>query len=181
MKTLSKFSHDMKRTWFQILKMALWWTYSNHFWWGKTWLQKANIRKDPNRQICGKHLESATDVSIACLLCPIIPCTHIAVLFSAVNIQSITDTNYYSTSVHITSGFVYSTFFFSTGFYSPYAPWPSLMDFLIHRHLVGLLGWGIIPMQGLYRHTRQHNTVTCRHTSMPRAGFKPAISMFKWS
>jgi hypothetical protein len=26
-------------------------------------------------------------------------------------------------------------------------PWPSLMDFSIHRHLVGLLGWGISPTQ----------------------------------
>jgi hypothetical protein len=29
-------------------------------------------------------------------------------------------------------------------------PWPSLMDFSIHRHLVGLLGWGISQMQSLY-------------------------------
>jgi hypothetical protein len=29
-------------------------------------------------------------------------------------------------------------------------PWPSLMEFSIHRHLVGLLGWGISPTQGLY-------------------------------
>jgi hypothetical protein len=60
-------------------------------------------------------------------------------------------------------------------------PWPSLMDFSIHRHLVGLLGWGISPMQGLYRHTEQHNTETHRHASMPREGFEPAISMFKRS
>jgi hypothetical protein len=58
-------------------------------------------------------------------------------------------------------------FFFSTGFYSPCRPWPSLMDFSIHRHLVGLLGWGISPMQGLYRHTGQRNTETRSHTSMP--------------
>jgi hypothetical protein len=56
--------------------------------------------------------------------------------------------------------------------------WPSLMDFSIHRHLVGLLGWGIGPTQDLYRNTGQHNTETRRHTSMPRAGFEPAISMF---
>jgi len=60
-------------------------------------------------------------------------------------------------------------------------PWPSLMDFSIHRYLVGLLGWGISPMQGLYLHTGQHNTETRRHTSMLRAGFEPAISMFKRS
>jgi hypothetical protein len=60
-------------------------------------------------------------------------------------------------------------------------PWPSLMDFSIHRHLVGLLGWGISPTQGPYRNTGQHNTKTRRHTSMPRAGFEPAISMFKRS
>jgi hypothetical protein len=30
-------------------------------------------------------------------------------------------------------------------------PWPSLMDFSIHRHLVGLFGWGISPTQGLYQ------------------------------
>jgi hypothetical protein len=61
-------------------------------------------------------------------------------------------------------------------------PWPSLMDFSTHRHLVGLLGWGISPTQGLYRHrTTQHNTKTRRHTSMLRAGFEPAISMFKRS
>jgi hypothetical protein len=31
--------------------------------------------------------------------------------------------------------------FFLTGLYSPYARWPSLMDFSIHRNLVGLLCW----------------------------------------
>jgi hypothetical protein len=55
-------------------------------------------------------------------------------------------------------------------------PWPSLMDFSIHRHVVGLLSWGISPTQGLYQHAGQHNTETRRHTSMPRAGFEPAIS-----
>jgi hypothetical protein len=60
-------------------------------------------------------------------------------------------------------------------------PWPSLMDFSIHRHLVGLLGWGISQTQGLYRNAGQHNTETRTHTSMPRAGFEPAISMFKLS
>jgi len=47
--------------------------------------------------------------------------------------------------------------------------------------LVGLLGWRISPTQGLYQNTGQHNTETCRHTSMPWAGFEPAISMFKRS
>jgi hypothetical protein len=60
-------------------------------------------------------------------------------------------------------------------------PWPSLMYFSIHRHLVGLLGWGISPTQGLYRNTGQHSTETRRHTSMPRARFESAISMFKRS
>jgi hypothetical protein len=60
-------------------------------------------------------------------------------------------------------------------------PWPSLMDFSIHRYLVGLLGWGISPKQGLYPNTGQHNTETRRHTSMPRAGFEIVISMFKRS
>jgi len=53
------------------------------------------------------------------------------------------------------------------------------MDFSIHRHLVGLLGWGISPTQGLYWNKGQHNTETRRWTSMPWAGFEPAISMFK--
>jgi hypothetical protein len=55
------------------------------------------------------------------------------------------------------------------------------MDFSIHRHLVGLLGWGISPTQSLYRNTGQHNTETRRHTSIPRAEIEPAISMFKRS
>jgi hypothetical protein len=45
--------------------------------------------------------------------------------------------------------------------------WPTLMGFSIYtqRHLVGLLGWGISPTQGLYRHrTTQHrNTRTHIH------------------
>jgi hypothetical protein len=44
------------------------------------------------------------------------------------------------------------------------------------RELVGLLGRVIGPTQGLYLHTGQHNTEKRRHTSMPRAGFKSAIS-----
>jgi hypothetical protein len=47
------------------------------------------------------------------------------------------------------------------------------------RLLVGLLGRAISPTQGLYLHTGQHNTEKCRHTSMPRAGFGPAISTFE--
>jgi len=47
--------------------------------------------------------------------------------------------------------------------------------------LVGLLGWGISPMQGLYWNTGQHNTETCRHTPMPRAGFEPTNSIFQRS
>jgi hypothetical protein len=42
------------------------------------------------------------------------------------------------------------------------------------RHLVGLLGWGISPASG------QYDTEKHRHTSMPRAGFKPATPMFEW-
>jgi len=48
-------------------------------------------------------------------------------------------------------------------------------------HLVGLLGWGISPTQGLYLHTAQHNTEKRGHTSMPRAGFEPAIPVFERS
>jgi hypothetical protein len=47
------------------------------------------------------------------------------------------------------------------------------------RQLVGLLGGVICPTQGLYLHTGQHNTEKRRHTSMPRAGFQPAISTFE--
>jgi hypothetical protein len=70
------------------------------------------------------------------------------------------------------SNTIINTFFFN---------WPSLMDFSIHRHLVGLLGWGISPTQGLNRNTGQHKTETRRHTSMPREEFEPAILMFKLS
>jgi len=57
------------------------------------------------------------------------------------------------------SYFIGHVIFFSAGFYGPYGPWPYLMD-------LGLLGWGISPTQGLYRHIEQHNTETRRHTSM---------------
>jgi hypothetical protein len=43
------------------------------------------------------------------------------------------------------------------------------------RHLVGLLGGGISPAQGLC----QYNTERRRQTSMLRAGFEPAIPMFE--
>jgi hypothetical protein len=45
-------------------------------------------------------------------------------------------------------------------------------------HLVGLLGCGISPTQGLYLH-KSHNTEKRRHTSMPRAGFEPVIPVFE--
>jgi hypothetical protein len=58
-----------------------------------------------------------------------------------------------------------SYFFFPLASTVLIGPWPSLMDFSIHRHLVGLLGWGISPTQGLYLHrTTQHrNTQTHIH------------------
>jgi hypothetical protein len=40
--------------------------------------------------------------------------------------------------------------FFSAGFYSPYLRILALMDFSIHRHLLGLLGWGISPTQSYH-------------------------------
>jgi len=46
------------------------------------------------------------------------------------------------------------------------------------RHLVGLLGRGISPAQGLYLHrTTQHRKTLTK--SIPRAGFEPAIPMFE--
>jgi hypothetical protein len=49
---------------------------------------------------------------------------------------------------------LFLSFFFSNWLLQSFiGPWPSLMDFSIHRHLVGLLGWGISPTQGLYRNT----------------------------
>jgi hypothetical protein len=48
------------------------------------------------------------------------------------------------------------------------------------KHLVGLLGWGISPAPRPL--TTQDNTIqrnTNTHTSMPRAGFEPAIPMFE--
>jgi hypothetical protein len=74
---------------------------------------------------------------------------------------------------------IYFNIFFQLASTVLIGPWLSLMDFSIHRHLVGLLGWGISPTQDLYRNTGQHNTETRRHTYMPRAGFETAIPMFK--
>jgi hypothetical protein len=56
-------------------------------------------------------------------------------------------------------------FFFQLASIVLCGPWSSLMDFSIHRNLVRLLGWGISPTQGLYRHrTTQHrNTQTHIH------------------
>jgi len=45
-------------------------------------------------------------------------------------------------------------------------------------HLVGLLGWGSAHCKAA-TYTGQHNTEKCEHTSMPRAGFKSMIPVFK--
>jgi hypothetical protein len=45
--------------------------------------------------------------------------------------------------------------------------------------LVGLLGRGIGPTQGVYLHTGQHNTEKRGHTSMPRVEFEPTIPVFE--
>jgi hypothetical protein len=45
------------------------------------------------------------------------------------------------------------------------------------RHLVGLLGGGISPAQGLYLHRTTQYRKT--QTSMLRAGFEPVIPMFE--
>jgi len=59
----------------------------------------------------------------------------------------------------------------------------SEFDFEIYEsifgHLVQLLGRGISPSHGHYLHTGQHNTEKRGHTSMPRAGFVPTISVFE--
>jgi hypothetical protein len=49
----------------------------------------------------------------------------------------------------------------------------------LFKHLVGLLGRGIGPTQGLYIHTGQHNTEKRGHTSMPRVGFEPTIPVLE--
>jgi hypothetical protein len=50
---------------------------------------------------------------------------------------------------------------------------------LYSGHLVGLLGRGISPTQGLYLHIGQYNTEKRKtHTYMPRAGFEPTIPVF---
>jgi hypothetical protein len=47
-------------------------------------------------------------------------------------------------------------------------------SFLILKQSVELLGRGISPSQGHYLQNR-------RQTSVPWAGFKPTISVFKWA
>jgi hypothetical protein len=47
------------------------------------------------------------------------------------------------------------------------------------RHLVGLLGRGISPAPRPLPTQDNTNTEKRRHTSMPRAGFEPAIPMFE--
>jgi len=49
----------------------------------------------------------------------------------------------------------------------------------IFGHLVGLLGRGISPTEGLYLHTGQHNTERLGRTSVHRAGFELAIPVFE--
>jgi len=51
----------------------------------------------------------------------------------------------------------------------------------LFRQLVGLLGRGICPTQGLYLHTGQHETEKRGHTSMPRVGFEPTIPVLERS
>jgi hypothetical protein len=46
-------------------------------------------------------------------------------------------------------------------------PWPSLMDFSIHRHLLGLLGWGISPTQTLNITRRKNPEDQHFHTLTP--------------
>jgi len=46
--------------------------------------------------------------------------------------------------------------------------------------LVGLLGRGISPPQGLYLDTKIQYRKAQTHTSMPRAGFEPTILVFEW-
>jgi hypothetical protein len=64
--------------------------------------------------------------------------------------------------------------------------WPvpvSELIFLKHMNLfgqlVGLLGWGIGPTQGVYLYTRQHNTEKHEYTFMPRVGFEPTVPVFE--
>jgi len=49
----------------------------------------------------------------------------------------------------------------------------------LFRHLIGHLGRGIGPTQGLYLYTGQHNTEKRGHTSMPGVGFEPTISVLE--
>jgi hypothetical protein len=50
---------------------------------------------------------------------------------------------------------------------------------LIFCRVVGLLGRGIRPSQGLCLHTEQHKQNKRTQTSMTRMGFEPTISVFK--
>jgi hypothetical protein len=43
----------------------------------------------------------------------------------------------------------------------------------------GLLGWDFSPSQSRYLHTEQHKQNKPTQISMPRAGFKPTIPVFK--
>jgi len=47
----------------------------------------------------------------------------------------------------------------------------------IYGQMVGLLGRGISPTQGLSLHTGQHNTEKRGHTSM-QVGFEPTMPVF---
>jgi hypothetical protein len=65
---------------------------------------------------------------------------------------------------HMKDSFI---FFFQLASTVLTGPWSFLMDFSIHRHLIGLLGWGISPTKGLYLHTGQDNTNTQTHIPAP--------------
>jgi hypothetical protein len=74
----------------------------------------------------------------------------------------------------------------SSSSFKDWASWPVPVSELIFLklmnlsgQLVGLLGRGIGPTQGLYPHTGQHNTEKRGHTSMPRVGFEPTIPVFE--
>jgi hypothetical protein len=51
---------------------------------------------------------------------------------------------------------------------------------LLFRHLVGLLGWALNPLQDLY-YTRQHNTERSGQTFKPWMVFEPMIPVAEWS
>jgi hypothetical protein len=54
-------------------------------------------------------------------------------------------------------------------------PWPSLMDLSIHRHLVGLRGWGISPAQVLMYLVRKCEGK--RPLGRPKCRWKQSIRM----